>query len=177
MRLLNMVWEESIRAFGTLEIHLTFQRPRLAHSDQYAIWSRSISRALLLGNLGQEPGCPGVGRRDEIEEEISWSLTLLGQSSVERRIEKEDGKGVCVGTTWILMRGGVLDITTSTEHRMDYEGRQPVGSWGNQRGWAGVLWSQISRVCLFHWQTVSVSLWGSGGGALWRHRVRHSLLF
>ena len=46
---------------------------------------------------------------------------------MERRIEREDGEGVCFGTTWILMRGGVLDITTSTEHRMDYE----VGSlWG-----------------------------------------------
>ena len=72
---------------------------------------------------------------------------------------------------------GIPDIKTSTECRVDYEGRQPMGSWGNQGGCAGVLWGQISRVCLFHWQMVGLSLWGSGGGALWRRGVRHSLLF
>lgn len=49
---------------------------------------------------------------------------------------------MCVGTTWILMRGGVPDITTSTERRVDYEGRQPMGSWGNQR----VSWGAVESV-------------------------------
>lgn len=70
-------------------------------------------------------------------------------------------KGVC----WDHVdseEGGVPDITSSTERRVDYEGRQPMGSLGKPEVSWGAVESVRSQGLPFHWQVVGLRLWGSG---------------